>query len=116
MSTYFKHGISIPVVVHHVIVVRVLVLTGDLEAPHQLDLYREVNESNYYSLGSQAMSCSIKDFQFKMENTANLLLRHGDMLLEDRPDDGFQQRRSSQRTVIVVESLVLWLVNFDQVG
>ena len=51
-----------------------------------------------------------------MENTANLLLRHGDMLLEDRPDDGFQQRGSSQRTVVVVESAVLWLIYFDQVG
>ena len=45
--------------------------------------------------------------------TANLLLRHGDVLLEDSPDDGLQQGGSSQRTIVVEESAVLCVKSFQ---
>ena len=48
------------------------------------------------------------------DTIANLLLRHGDMLLEDGPDDRFQQWGSCQGTIVIVESAVLWLNHFDE--
>ena len=47
---YFSRWL-VPVVVHHVIVVRVLVLTGDLKAPHHLHLLEQVfNLSKFFQV------------------------------------------------------------------
>ena len=79
-----------PVVVHHVSAVRVgvLVFTGDLHAPHRFHLF-----------SFSALRQNIRVF--------HLLLRHGDVLLENGPDDRLKEGGCGQGSLIVVEGAVL---------
>lgn len=79
-----------PVVVHHVSAVRVgvLVFTGDLHAPHCFHLF-----------SFNALRQNLK--------VSHLLLRHGDVLLENGPDDRLKEGGCGQGSLIVVEGAVL---------
>ena len=79
-----------PVVVHHVSAVRVgvLVFTGDLHAPHCFHLF-----------SFSALRQNLGVF--------HLLLRHGDVLLENGPDDRLKEGGCGQGSLIVVEGAVL---------
>ena len=77
-----------PVVVNHVIFI--LVLTGCLEAAHQADL-----EGN--------TQCG-----YDNRKLAHLLPGEGDGVPEDCPDDGLQEGRRGQGSLVRVERLVLW--------
>ena len=48
-----------------------------------------------------------------MLHNPHLLLREGDGVPEDSPDDGLQEGRGGQGALVVVETLVLWEIDSD---